>query len=76
MPGQEIRDRGVTSRVRFLRRRLGPERMRAAWHGEGEPFPLEELEPFVGGTSSWGQTGVVPHPWGAHYLPAPEPGEN
>lgn len=32
-----------------------------------------ELEPFVGGTSTWGEAGVVPHPWGAHYLPVPEP---
>ncbi len=30
-----------------------------------------ELEPTLGGTSSWGEDGVVPHPWGAHYLPAP-----
>jgi len=32
-----------------------------------------ELEPFVGGTSTWGEEGVVPHPWGAHYLAAPNP---
>ncbi|MBL9028019.1 MAG: FAD-dependent oxidoreductase [Myxococcales bacterium] len=32
-----------------------------------------ELEPFVGGTSTWGEDGVVQHPWGAHYLPAPNP---
>lgn len=32
-----------------------------------------ELEPFVGGTSTWGEEGVVQHPWGAHYLAAPNP---
>jgi phytoene dehydrogenase-like protein len=34
-------------------------------------FVLLELEPAVGGTSRYGTRGVVPHPWGAHYLPAP-----
>ena len=34
---------------------------------------LLELEPRPGGTSAWGDDGVVPHPWGAHYLPVPEP---
>jgi hypothetical protein len=34
-------------------------------------FVLLELEPAVGGTSRAGHHGVVPHPWGAHYLPAP-----
>jgi len=32
-----------------------------------------ELEPFVGGTSTWGEDGASPHPWGAHYLAAPNP---
>lgn len=45
----------------------------AAWRlaGSGLSVRLFELEPFLGGTSSWGEDGVVPHPWGAHYLPAP-----
>jgi protoporphyrinogen oxidase len=34
-------------------------------------FVLLELEPAPGGTSRAGTSGVVPHPWGAHYLPAP-----
>ncbi|MFO0877057.1 MAG: FAD-dependent oxidoreductase [Gemmataceae bacterium] len=34
-------------------------------------FLLCEIEPEVGGTSRFGRKGVVPHPWGAHYLPAP-----
>jgi glycine/D-amino acid oxidase-like deaminating enzyme len=34
-------------------------------------FVLLELEPALGGTARAGTGGVVPHPWGAHYLPAP-----
>ena len=34
-------------------------------------FVLLELEPGIGGTSRADRGGVVPHPWGAHYLPAP-----
>jgi Flavin containing amine oxidoreductase len=47
----------------------------ASWRLEqaGVECQILELEPFVGGTSTWGEEGVVPHPWGAHYLPAPEP---
>lgn len=45
----------------------------AAWRlgGLGLDVRVYELEPFVGGTSSSSDDGVVPHPWGAHYLPAP-----
>lgn len=45
----------------------------AAWRlaGSGLAVRVLELEPFLGGTSAWGDEGVVPHPWGAHYLPAP-----
>jgi len=32
-----------------------------------------ELESFVGGTSTWGEDGAAEHPWGAHYLAAPNP---
>ena len=32
---------------------------------------LLELESFLGGTSAWGDEGGLPHPFGAHYLPAP-----
>ena len=45
----------------------------AAWRLRAcgiEPWVLEH-EPFPGGTSAWGQDGVVPHPWGAHYLATP-----
>jgi glycine/D-amino acid oxidase-like deaminating enzyme len=45
----------------------------AAWRlaGSGLAVRQLELEPFLGGTSAWGEDGAVPHPWGAHYLPAP-----
>ncbi|NUP04729.1 MAG: FAD-dependent oxidoreductase [Polyangiaceae bacterium] len=45
----------------------------AAWRlsALGVDAVVLELESFIGGTSSWGEDGVVPHPWGAHYLPVP-----
>ncbi|MBI4702069.1 MAG: FAD-dependent oxidoreductase [Deltaproteobacteria bacterium] len=47
----------------------------AAWRlaPTGLGVLLLELEPRLGGTSAWGEDGVVPYPWGAHYLPAPNP---
>jgi hypothetical protein len=47
----------------------------AAWRlaAAGIEVRMVELEPFAGGTSTWSDEGVVPHPWGAHYLPAPDP---
>jgi glycine/D-amino acid oxidase-like deaminating enzyme len=48
----------------------------AAWrflHAGFEDFVLLELEPEPGGTARSGsEHGVVPYPWGAHYLPAPQ----
>ncbi len=45
----------------------------AAWRlaKKGVNFVMLELEGAAGGTSRYGTSGVVPHPWGAHYLPAP-----
>ncbi|MBL8743102.1 MAG: FAD-dependent oxidoreductase [Myxococcales bacterium] len=45
----------------------------AAWRlaSHGLSIVMLELEPAIGGTSTWGSDGVVEHPWGAHYLPAP-----
>jgi hypothetical protein len=46
----------------------------AAWRlhrAKYDRFVVIELEPAIGGTSRYGTRGVVPHPWGAHYLPAP-----
>jgi len=34
-------------------------------------FVLMELEPAPGGTSRGGEAATGPHPWGAHYIPAP-----
>jgi protoporphyrinogen oxidase len=34
-------------------------------------FTLLELEPAPGGTSRGGEAASGPHPWGAHYIPAP-----
>lgn len=47
----------------------------AAWRlrDAGLDVLVLELEPFVGGTSTWGDDGASPHPWGAHYLAAPNP---
>src|SRR5262245_9144871 len=46
----------------------------AAWRLQRvrfDRFVVLELEGASGGTSRAGTAGVVPHPWGAHYLPAP-----
>jgi len=48
----------------------------AAWRllkARFEDFVLLELEAAPGGTARSGERhGVVPYPWGAHYLPAPQ----
>ncbi|MET0645132.1 MAG: FAD-dependent oxidoreductase [Pyrinomonadaceae bacterium] len=51
---------GLTAAWRFLRAGF-------------EDFVLLELEAEPGGTARSGEAhGVVPYPWGAHYLPAPQ----
>jgi phytoene dehydrogenase-like protein len=47
----------------------------AAWRlaPAGLDVLVIELEPRPGGTSAWGEEGALPHPWGAHYLAAPNP---
>lgn len=54
----------------------GASGLNAAWRlvRAGVSPTVLELESFVGGTSTWGEEGVVPHPFGAHYLPVPEVG--
>jgi protoporphyrinogen oxidase len=46
----------------------------AAWRlarlGERD-YVLLDVEQTVGGSSAYGTDGVVPYPWGAHYLPLP-----
>jgi protoporphyrinogen oxidase len=52
----------------------GPSGLSAAWRLERlgyRDFEVFELEPQAGGTSAFGSDGVVPHPWGAHYVPLP-----
>ena len=46
----------------------------AAWRLERlgyRDFVVFDLESQAGGTSAFGSEGVVPHPWGAHYVPLP-----
>ncbi len=47
----------------------------AAWRfaPSGLDIHVIELEPSPGGTSAYGEDGACPHPWGAHYLAAPNP---
>jgi phytoene dehydrogenase-like protein len=52
----------------------GPAGLSAAWRLERlgiRSFVVLELEAQPGGTSAWGTDGVVPYPWGAHYVPVP-----
>jgi protoporphyrinogen oxidase len=52
----------------------GPSGLSAAWRLERlgyRDFVVFDLEPQAGGTSAFGSDGVVPHPWGAHYVPLP-----
>lgn len=52
----------------------GPSGLSAAWRLERlgyRDFVVLELEARAGGTASYGSDGVVPHPWGAHYVPVP-----
>ncbi|HEY4159377.1 MAG TPA: FAD-dependent oxidoreductase, partial [Polyangiaceae bacterium] len=52
----------------------GPSGLSAAWRLERlgyRDFQVFELEPQAGGTSAYGRDGVVPYPWGAHYVPMP-----
>lgn len=48
----------------------------AAWRlaALGIQARVVELEPFIGGTSTYGDAGAVAHPFGAHYLPVPNRG--
>ena len=65
---------GPAKRVRVAIIGSGPSGLNAAWRLErlGErDFAVFDLEPKVGGTSTYGTDGVVPYPWGAHYVPAP-----
>jgi protoporphyrinogen oxidase len=65
---------GEAKRVKVVIVGAGPSGLSAAWRLERagfKDFVVLELEPEPGGTSSFGTDGVVPHPWGAHYVPVP-----
>lgn len=52
----------------------GPAGLSAAWELQGcgeHDYLVFDLEAYPGGTSHSESTGVVPHPWGAHYVPLP-----
>jgi protoporphyrinogen oxidase len=52
----------------------GPAGLSAAWRLERlghSSFVVLDLEANPGGTSASGKSGIVPHPWGAHYVPRP-----
>lgn len=52
----------------------GPSGLSAAWRLERlgvRNFRVFDLEAQAGGTSTYGNDGVVPYPWGAHYVPVP-----
>src|SRR5213075_1715291 len=52
----------------------GPSGLSAAWRLERlseSRYVVFDLEPEPGGTSTFGTDGVVPYPWGAHYVPLP-----
>ncbi len=76
MPSVELATRETRVDVAIVG--AGPAGLSAAWRlersGEGR-FALYDLELRAGGTSASGRSGVVPHPWGAHYVPRPRPDE-
>ncbi len=66
---------GPARRVKIAILGAGPSGLSAAWrlHRLGHrDFEVFDLERQPGGTSAYGTDGVVPYPWGAHYVPVPE----
>lgn len=65
---------GERERVRVAIVGGGPSGLSAAWRLERlgiRDYRVFELEERPGGTSCFGDDGVVPYPWGAHYVPVP-----
>lgn len=63
-----------TERVRTVIAGAGMAGLSAAWaldRAGWSDYRVLELEPRVGGTSSWHRTPASGCPWGAHYLPLP-----
>lgn len=78
--GHRLRDAHVEQATAVVRRVPiviiggGPSGLSAAWWLEraGERrFVVLDLERRAGGTSTFGEDGIVPYPWGAHYVPWP-----
>lgn len=79
--GHELRGAGVgqapsdePERVGVVIVGGGASGLSAAWRLERlgyRDFVVLELEARAGGTAVHGTDGVVPHPWGAHYVPVP-----
>jgi len=65
--------RGPTTRTDVVVVGGGVSGLSAAWRlrDTGLEVQVLELADRVGGTSTWDDDGAVPHPWGGHYLPAP-----
>lgn len=65
---------GPVERVPVLIVGAGPSGLSAAWRLSRlgiESYLVLDLERLVGGTSASERDGVVPYPWGAHYVPLP-----
>ncbi len=78
--GHHVRDAtrenvpGVSERVPVLIVGAGPSGLAAAWRLERlgvTNYRVLDLERLSGGTSASERDGVVPYPWGAHYVPVP-----
>lgn len=70
----DTRTIGAISRADVVVVGSGVSGLSAAWRmaPHGLDVRVLELEPFMGGTSAFGDEGnEVTYPWGAHYLPAP-----
>ncbi len=76
IPGRELPAPGpLPDRADVVIAGSGVSGLSAAWRlaALGISTTVLDLEPFVGGTSTYGTAGACPHPWGAHYLAAPNP---
>ncbi|MFZ5889762.1 MAG: FAD-dependent oxidoreductase [Myxococcota bacterium] len=65
---------GPAQRVSVLIVGAGPSGLSAAWRLSRlgiQDYLLLDLERLAGGTSASENDGVVPYPWGAHYVPLP-----
>lgn len=68
---------GAPERVGVVIAGAGPSGLSAAWRfvrAGFDDFVVLDLEDVAGGTSRAGRNRVSAYPWGAHYVPAPGPG--